>query len=200
MHKWLAVVSQHPRKASWRRWRAWRRRGWRRAGWAEGVACAEPCVPGFLGLSTGRGGTGTGPLSAAPSPAGAVGGARPAPGDLDSAPGASAAWRGGPWRATVVFSLLPVFKARGCVPFCPVGLGWAEGLAVEQAAGPRSCGQRGPGSAARRVSVSPVRGVGPREAQAYTHWSPSYRRSRLDRGKPRPRLRLLAPVPCFSLS
>lgn len=107
-----------------------------RAGWAEGVACAELCVPSFLGLSTGRDGTGTRPLSAALSPAGTVGRARPAtgrPGLCSRCQRRLAEW---PWQAAVIFSLLPVFKARSCVPFCPVGLIWAAGPAVGRAAGP----------------------------------------------------------------
>lgn len=114
-------------------------RGGRRAGWAEGVACAELCVPSFLGLSTGRGGTGTGPLSAAPAPAGTVGGARPATRRSGLCSRCRHRLAGCPRQAAVVFSLLPVSKARGCVPFCPVGLGWAEGLAAGQATGPGSC-------------------------------------------------------------
>lgn len=132
--QWLAVVSQRPRKASWRRCRPWRDGGKGRLGRGSGV-CRAVCAQ-LPGLSTGRDGTGTRPLSAAPSPAGTVGRARPAtgrPGLCSRCQRRLAEW---PWQAAVIFSLLPVFKARSCVPFCPVGLIWAAGPAVGRAAGP----------------------------------------------------------------
>lgn len=152
VHKCLAVV---PRKASWRRCPG---------GGGEGAAGAEPRAPSSRGPSAGRGGTGTGPLSAAPPRA-----RRPGIWTLLRCQHRLAGALGRPLPSSADF--LSLRRGAGSSLCC-----WAR-----TGGGPGGCGPPGP--------RQPRRGVGPREAQAHPPWSPSYRRSGLDTGEPRPRPR-----------